>query len=246
MRSVPSSKISTTDDSPSTDLERSVFSPGTPFIAASSGTLTSASTSAVDKPGASVWISTSGGANSGKTSNGASRAVRMPTTMSTTDNATTGTRSRNAEAMSPRIMAATPAPRGASGSLAGTELGTEELGRPHRDHLSAWCRTLIEDGDRVDDIHTDTRRRTYTRGAPASYTHVPPYASWRSAARGTTSVASSPRSVSRTPTRWPGRKDSRWFASAKYKSTAAVEASAEGGAATGWTAFLPPSRPLRG
>ena len=33
MRSVPSSKISTTDDSPSTDFERSVFRPGTPFIA---------------------------------------------------------------------------------------------------------------------------------------------------------------------------------------------------------------------
>ena len=42
IRSVPSSKISTTDDRPSTDFERSVFSPATPFIAFSSGTVTSA------------------------------------------------------------------------------------------------------------------------------------------------------------------------------------------------------------
>ena len=71
IRSVPSSKISTTDDSPSTDFERIVFSPGVPLSAFSSGTLTRLSTSSVERPGASVWISTSGGANSGKTSSGA-------------------------------------------------------------------------------------------------------------------------------------------------------------------------------
>ena len=44
----------TTDDRPSTDFERSVFSPGTPFMAFSSGTVTRLSTSPVDRPGASV------------------------------------------------------------------------------------------------------------------------------------------------------------------------------------------------
>ena len=54
IRSVPGSKMRTTDDSPSTDFERSTSRPGTPFIAASSGTLISASTSALERPGASV------------------------------------------------------------------------------------------------------------------------------------------------------------------------------------------------
>ena len=103
IRSVPFSKISTTDDKPSTDLERSTSSPGTPFIAASSGTLMSASTSELESPGASVWISTSGGANSGNTSNGASFAALMPTAIRMTDSATTGSRSRSEAAINPRI-----------------------------------------------------------------------------------------------------------------------------------------------
>ena len=44
--------------------------PGVPLSAFSSGTLIRLSTSSVDRPGASVWISTSGGANSGNTSSG--------------------------------------------------------------------------------------------------------------------------------------------------------------------------------
>ena len=104
IRSVPSLRISTTDDSPSTDFERIVFSPGVPFSAFSSGTLTRLSTSSVESPGASVWISTSGGANSGKTSSGACRAVRTPTTISTTDSASTSTRSRSEVETSQFIM----------------------------------------------------------------------------------------------------------------------------------------------
>ena len=88
MRSVPFSKIRTTDDKPSTDLERRTSRPGTPFMAASSGTLMSASTSELESPGASVWISTSGGANSGNTSNGASLAALMPTTIRMIESAT--------------------------------------------------------------------------------------------------------------------------------------------------------------
>ena len=45
--------------------------PGMPLSAFSSGMVTRLSTSSVDRPGASVWISTSGGANSGNTSSGA-------------------------------------------------------------------------------------------------------------------------------------------------------------------------------
>ncbi len=78
IRSVPSLKIRTTDDSPSTDFDRSVFNPVVPLSEFSSGTLTRLSTSSVDSPGASVWISTSGGANSGKTSSGAFCAARTP------------------------------------------------------------------------------------------------------------------------------------------------------------------------
>ncbi len=104
IRSVPVSKISTTDDSPSTDFDRSTVRPGTPFMAASSGTLMSASTSELDSPGASVWISTSGGANSGKTSNGASLVLRTPTTSRITASATTGSRSRSDVPIRARIM----------------------------------------------------------------------------------------------------------------------------------------------
>ena len=75
MTSLAGSRIRTTDDRPRTDFDRIVRSPGTPLSAASSGTVTSASTSLVDSPGASVCTSTSGGANSGKTSSGVVRSV---------------------------------------------------------------------------------------------------------------------------------------------------------------------------
>ena len=78
-------RIRTTDDSPSTDFDRIVFRPIVPFSAFSSGTLTRLSTSSVDSPGASVWISTRGGANSGKTSRAARWAVRTPTIIKTID-----------------------------------------------------------------------------------------------------------------------------------------------------------------
>ena len=50
IRSVPSWKIRTTDDSPRTDFDRRVFSPVVPLSAFSSGTLTRLSTSSVDSP----------------------------------------------------------------------------------------------------------------------------------------------------------------------------------------------------
>src|SRR5919108_1634114 len=72
--SVPCLNQRTTDDTPSTVLERMTASPGTPLSACSSGMVISSSTSTVDIPGASVWISTFGGANSGKTSTGILRS----------------------------------------------------------------------------------------------------------------------------------------------------------------------------
>src|SRR5262249_164084 len=68
--SLRSSKIKTTEDKPSTDLDRNVFSPLTPFRACSIGEVRRLSTSGVDNPGASVWISTNSGENSGNTSSG--------------------------------------------------------------------------------------------------------------------------------------------------------------------------------
>ena len=47
-----------------------------PLSACSSGTVTSASTSSAEQPEASVWISTRGGANSGKTSTGVFAQLR--------------------------------------------------------------------------------------------------------------------------------------------------------------------------
>ena len=69
-RSVSREKINSIWDSCGTDFERRMSSPSTPASACSMGTVTSDSTSAVDIPSAIVWISTRGGANSGKTSTG--------------------------------------------------------------------------------------------------------------------------------------------------------------------------------
>jgi len=77
-RSAPRSKSNSICDSCSTDFERITSSSGTPFRACSSGIVTSDSTSVPDRPSASVWISTRGGANSGKTSTGMCRSCWTP------------------------------------------------------------------------------------------------------------------------------------------------------------------------
>ena len=66
--SVPRSKMSWIDESWATDFERSSSSPGSPLSCCSIGTVISSSTSVEELPRAIVWISTRGGANSGKTS----------------------------------------------------------------------------------------------------------------------------------------------------------------------------------
>jgi len=50
------------------DTERSDSTPGTPLTAFSIGWVTSTSTCSAVRPGASAWMPTWGGANSGKTS----------------------------------------------------------------------------------------------------------------------------------------------------------------------------------
>jgi hypothetical protein len=78
-RSVPGSKMSSTLDSPGIDSERIVSSHATPLSrSCSSGTVISSSTSAADRPRASVWTSTVGGANSGRTSTGVLRSCVTP------------------------------------------------------------------------------------------------------------------------------------------------------------------------
>src|SRR5918998_1128301 len=66
--SVPRPKISTMEDSWATDLDLMSSSPSIPFSWFSIGTVINCSTSLEELPSAMVWISTRGGANSGKTS----------------------------------------------------------------------------------------------------------------------------------------------------------------------------------
>ena len=82
--SVPGSKVMTIDDRPASDFD-SIFSrKATPWRrSASSGTVTSSSTSSADRPSASVWTSTVVGANSGSTSTRADCSWVAPTSRST-------------------------------------------------------------------------------------------------------------------------------------------------------------------
>ena len=81
MRSVPGLKMRTMSDRSGTDLERMTSSPGSPLSACSSGTVTSSSTAAAESPRLRVWISTLGGANSGKTSTDELLSRAMPKTI---------------------------------------------------------------------------------------------------------------------------------------------------------------------
>ena len=79
IRSVPRSKISSTLDSCGDDFDRRMSRSSTPLSACSSGTVTSSSTSAVDRPRQTVWTMTRGGANSGKTSSRDDGRTTIPT-----------------------------------------------------------------------------------------------------------------------------------------------------------------------
>ena len=64
----PCLKISSIAESCGTDLDRMSSRPSTPLRACSRGTVTNCSTSEVDRPRQAVWMTTRGGANSGKAS----------------------------------------------------------------------------------------------------------------------------------------------------------------------------------
>src|SRR6185295_12828444 len=110
---------------------------GVPFSAFSSGIVTRLSTSSVERPGASVWISTRGGANSGKTSCEACWAARMTSTMKTTEAVRTSSLSLREVETSQFSMGA---------SLRVAELGAEQFGSPLDDDGSACFDRAREHG----------------------------------------------------------------------------------------------------
>ena len=81
MMSVPRLKVSKIDDRPVTDCDRIDASQGTPESSSSRLRVIRLCTSSADSPIASVWTSTTGGANSGKTSTGVLRSWAVPNTI---------------------------------------------------------------------------------------------------------------------------------------------------------------------
>ena len=92
VRSVPHSNTATMVDSPTMADERTLTTSGVPFSAASMGSASSVSTSSGEKPGASVRMTTCGGAKSGNTSRWMSRAAMTPATAVTITPTTTTSR----------------------------------------------------------------------------------------------------------------------------------------------------------
>src|SRR5919112_5382486 len=102
-RSVSLLKMSWICERSATDLERISSSPGIPFSSSSSGTVISSSTCCEELPIAMVWISTCGGANSGKTSTSALRVSPMPKTISAAAAKITSHRNRRLDPTIQRI-----------------------------------------------------------------------------------------------------------------------------------------------
>src|SRR5215210_6386003 len=120
-----------------TDLERISSSPGTPFSWFSSGTVISSSTCSEELPTATVWISTIGGANSGKTSTSALRVSPMPKTISAAATKSTSHRNRKLDPTIQRI-------RHPYLSMCDLEFGAVHLGGPDRNYLGTYGWTVGE------------------------------------------------------------------------------------------------------
>jgi hypothetical protein len=90
--STSGSKMSSIADNWGTDFDRMSSRPSTPLNACSKGTVTSDSTSEVDRPRQAVWMTTRGGANSGNASALADGNVAMPIAISSAPAATTSRR----------------------------------------------------------------------------------------------------------------------------------------------------------
>src|ERR687893_1067406 len=86
-----------------TDLERISTSPGIPLSWSSSGIVINSSTCCEELPTAMVWISTCGGANSGKTSTSALRVSPMPKIISAAAAKITSHRNRKLDPTIQRI-----------------------------------------------------------------------------------------------------------------------------------------------
>src|ERR687893_1550761 len=95
--------MSSIDDRSATDLERISSSPSIPLSCSSNGIVISSSTSCEELPIATVWTSTCGGANSGKTSTSALRVSPMPKTISATAAKITSHRNRKLDPTIQRI-----------------------------------------------------------------------------------------------------------------------------------------------
>src|SRR5918997_2439185 len=130
-----------------TDLERISTSPGIPLSWSSSGIVINSSTCCEELPIAMVWISTCGGANSGKTSTSALRVSPMPKTISAAAAKITSHRNRKLDPTIQRIS-------NPYLSMCDLELGAVHLGGPDRHDLrtGGWA---VEEHDAVTDDVVD-------------------------------------------------------------------------------------------
>src|SRR3984957_666936 len=103
--STPSANVIVTTERPGIDSERRVASPAAPFTAFSTCLVTSSSTCCGAKPGASVWMSTCDGTNSGNTSRGACSAPQHPRTSASIVSAVPAPKWRTHSVTIARIMA---------------------------------------------------------------------------------------------------------------------------------------------
>src|SRR5919202_6831444 len=146
--SVPRSKISWIEESWATDLERSASRPGSPLSACSIGTVISSSTSLEEFPSAIVWISTRGGANSGKTSTFALGIRAIPKTISATAAKTISHRKCR---LLETIQRMTRCPRAPSVASRDVQLRPVHLGGTDRHDPRAGDRTAREERPSPDD-----------------------------------------------------------------------------------------------
>src|ERR687897_2065112 len=127
-RSVSLLKMSWICERSITDLERISSSPGIPFSWFSSGVVISSSTCSEELPTAMVWISTIGGANSGKTSTSALRVSPIPKTISAAAAKSISHRNRKLDPTIQRIS-------NPYLSMCDLELGAVHFGGPDRHDL---------------------------------------------------------------------------------------------------------------
>src|ERR671914_1945924 len=144
-RSTSLLKMSWICERSATDLERISSSPGIPFSWSSSGTVISSSTCSEELPIAMVWISTCGGANSGKTSTSALRVSPMPKTISAAAAKITSHRNRKLDPTIQRI-------RHSYLSMCDLELGAVHHSGPDRHNLRTGGGAVGEHGTIADHV----------------------------------------------------------------------------------------------